>query len=569
MQKGISSIRKNGFKRTCYKVLRYCIQRNKMQLQDGITGQDDNQNMDTLPLHDVKFSILVPLYNTSEIFLQEMIESVQKQTYENWELCLADGSDDAHNYVEIICRTCSQKDPRIKYQKLERNLGISGNSNVALQIAEGNYIALFDHDDLLHPDALMEVAKRIEKQNADFIYTDEAIFITNLDHIVSVHRKPDYAPDNLRANNYICHFTVFSKKLLEKTEAFRSEYDGSQDHDLILRLTGIAENIVHIPKVLYFWRSHSESVASGIGAKSYAVKAGKNAVRDYLNNIEQPCTIESLSFCPTIYRIKYELIQFPLIAILLKVDTIKDIEHYIQNVISKNNYSNSKYFFLCTKKEVVMKAKKRLGDVCNYQIFVFEEGINYAKYINSIILNEIKCDYIVLMEQDLLPLSEEWLKELMMYIQRSDVGLVGSKVYYRNEVIKSAAVAIEENGNKVQFLYKYYNKEEQGYMGKLWYAQNVDAVTSDCIIFKKDCFSSVNGFETFYLTEQYMVIDLCVKLSKKNMLIVWNPYVEFWKVGSLRNNSIVDRVSRKTKMLNDYKVFTTLYKFESGQYGKY
>ncbi|MDE7232663.1 MAG: glycosyltransferase, partial [Lachnospiraceae bacterium] len=244
---------------------------------------------------EVKFSILMPLYNTPEKFLRQAIESVTDQTYENWELCLADGSDEEHAYVEQVCREYMERDKqylrpssslycRILYKKLPKNEGISGNTNACLSMSSGNYIALFDHDDVLHPSVLYEYMKAICEKGADYIYCDEATFKGSgtINDMITLHFKPDYAPDNLRANNYICHFSAFARRLLDGTELFRSEFDGSQDHDMILRLTSRAKCVVHVPKLYYYWRSHAGSVASDINAKSYAIEAAKGAVAAHL-----------------------------------------------------------------------------------------------------------------------------------------------------------------------------------------------------------------------------------------------------------------------------------------------
>ena len=234
---------------------------------------------------DITFSILVPLYNTPEQFLREMIDSVVAQTYGKWELCLADGSDSEHAYVETVVK--SYNDPRIKYERLSENLGISGNTNKCFEMATGDYIGLFDHDDILHPTALFEYMKVICGEDADYVYCDETTFSgRSIDHMITLHFKPDFAPDNLRANNYICHFSVFSKELVKECGTFRPEFDGSQDHDMILRLTRKARHIVHVPKILYYWRSHAGSVASDINAKSYAIDAAKNAVAAHLKECD-------------------------------------------------------------------------------------------------------------------------------------------------------------------------------------------------------------------------------------------------------------------------------------------
>ncbi len=252
------------------------------------------------------FSITVPLYNTPEAFLTDLIRSVRGQTYGNWELCLADGSDAEHGRVESLCREQAAADPRIRYRKLDRNGGISENSNAALDMARGDYIVLLDHDDLLVPGALYENARVIRETGADFIYSDEAVFASpDPKEILEVHRKPEYTQERLLESNFICHLTVFRKSLLGEAGRFRSAYDGSQDHDLFLRLTDRADRVAHIPVTLYFWRSHAGSVAGDIGAKYYAVEAGQRAVRDFLREkrgVEAEVT--SSERCATIYTIR-------------------------------------------------------------------------------------------------------------------------------------------------------------------------------------------------------------------------------------------------------------------------
>lgn len=216
--------------------------------------EEAKRQRETVFENPVKISILVPLYNTPKNFLVEMLDSVVNQTYENWELCLADGSDKEHTYVEDICKEYMSRPggERIVYKKLLKNEGISGNTNACYKMATGEYIGLFDHDDVLHPSVLYEYVKVINEQNADYIYCDEITFKNgDLNKMITMHFKPDYAIDNLRANNYICHFSVFSRNLLEGTELFRTKFDGSQDHDMILRLTDAAKKVVHVPKALY------------------------------------------------------------------------------------------------------------------------------------------------------------------------------------------------------------------------------------------------------------------------------------------------------------------------------
>lgn len=281
----------------------------------------------------VKFSILVPLYNTPEAYLTVMIDSVARQTYGNWELCLADGSDAEHAYVGKICKRLARRENRIKYRKLDENRGISENTNACLEMATGDYIGLFDHDDLLHPSALYEYMQAICGQDADLLYSDENTFHETPADAYWPHYKPDYSPDTLRSYNYICHFTVFSRELLEKAGGgFRKEYDGSQDYDIILRLTEKAKHIVHIPKILYYWRSHKDSTASDIAAKPYTMDAARAAITAHLERIGLKGSVENARI-PSTYKVQYEIKGNPLISIIIpNKDHIDDLDKCLKSI---------------------------------------------------------------------------------------------------------------------------------------------------------------------------------------------------------------------------------------------
>ncbi len=299
---------------------------------------------DTIFPRMVKISILVPLWNNPKEFQIEMLDSVMNQTYRNWELCLADGSDEAHSYLGEICREyAARSEGRIVYRHLEKNDGIAGNTNACLQMATGEYIGLLDQDDLLHPSVLYEYVKAINEQNADYLYCDETTFKSgDINHMLTMHFKPDYAPDNLRANNYICHFSVFSRKLLDGTELFRKKFDGSQDHDMILRLTDHAQKVVHVPRLMYYWRSHAGSVASNIEAKPYAIEAAKGAVAEHLRKHGyEHFKIESTRAFETIFRIRYQIIGTPKISIVIaNKDHAEDLRRCVTSILEKSTYDN-------------------------------------------------------------------------------------------------------------------------------------------------------------------------------------------------------------------------------------
>lgn len=316
----------------------------------------------------VKISILVPLWNNQREFQIEMLDSVMNQTYGNWELCLADGSDEEHGYIGDICKEyAARANGRIVYRKLEKNGGIAGNTNECLKLATGEYIGLFDQDDILHPSVLYEYVKAINEQGADYLYCDETTFKSgDINKMLTMHFKPDYAPDNLRANNYICHFSVFARELLDGNELFRPKFDGSQDHDMILRLTDNAKKIVHVPKLMYYWRSHAGSVAAGIEAKPYAIEAAKGAVAEHLrkHGYEHFQILSTRAF-ETIFRIRYEIIGTPKISIIIaNRDHRVDLERCVSSVLEKSTYDNYEIIIVennSTTKEIRDYYTKLLG----------------------------------------------------------------------------------------------------------------------------------------------------------------------------------------------------------------
>lgn len=268
----------------------------------------------------VKISICVPVYNTDKKMLEDMLISVLNQTYSNWELCIADGSTSNYGYIESIIRGINDK--RIKYKKLDINMGIADNSNAACSLATGEYIALLDHDDVLSPDALYETRLAIDK-GADYIYSDEASFSKNYQNPDIIHFKPEFSMFNLRGNNYICHLSVFKRKNFEEVGGFRRGFDGSQDHDLILRLCEISEYIYHIPKVLYYWRVHNKSVASDISVKPYCITTGIMAVESHLNRMKISGTVSTAVENAAVYRVKYTCLIKP--AIINNIENIKGV----------------------------------------------------------------------------------------------------------------------------------------------------------------------------------------------------------------------------------------------------
>lgn len=498
----------------------------------------------------VKVSILVPLYNTPMNFLNEMIDSVRNQTYQNWELCLADGSDAEHAEVGARCKEYVAQDNRIIYYKLEKNEGIAGNTNQCYKLATGEYIGLFDHDDVLHPSVLYEYVKVINEQNADYIYCDETTFKgDSIDNMITLHFKPDYSVDNLRANNYICHFSVFARELLEGTELFRSGFDGSQDHDMILRLTSNAKNIVHVPKLMYYWRSHKASVASDISAKPYAIAAAKGAVADHLTrNGYKNFEIKSTRAFETIFEIKYEIQKEDKISILIpNKDHIDDLRRCLESIKERSTYDNYEVIVIenNSTEEATFAYYKTLENQEKIKVVTYEGEFNYSK-INNFGAKYATGEYLLLLNNDTQVITMNWLESMLMYAQRSDVGAVGAKLYYGDHTIQHAGIVLGLGAHRTAGHTHYkINHDNLGYMGRLCYAQNVSAVTGACLMVRKSIFEELGG-----LDESFKIalndVDFCLRIRQKGYLNVFTPFAELYHFESAsRGIDIQDEAKAK------------------------
>lgn len=537
--------------------------RNKMiekraRIQHGTasfpTPEEAKRQRETKFSKDICFSILVPLYNTPEKFLTEMLDSVTAQTYENWQLCLADGSDREHAFVGEICRKYAGRDGRICYRKLEKNEGISGNTNECLKMAAGDYIGLFDHDDILHPCALYEYMRRICEEDADYLYCDETTFRGNrtIDDMLTLHFKPDFSIDNLRANNYICHFSVFDRELLAGMELFRSQFDGSQDHDMILRLTSRAKHVVHVPKILYYWRSHKASVAADIGAKSYAIEAARNAVADHLlANGFRNFEIVSTKAFETIFRIKYEVLGDPKISIVIpNKDHVEDLSRCVDSILRQSTYDHYEIIIVENNSETdeIEAYYKTLEKYENIRVVRYEGEFNYSK-INNFGASFADGKYLLLLNNDTQVISINWMEELLMYAQREDVGAVGAKLYYADRTIQHAGIVIGLGAHRTAGHTHYREaRTNLGYMGRLCYAQDVSAVTGACLMVERALYEKLGG-----LDESFAIalndVDFCLRLREEGYLNVWNPYCELYHFESISRG--LDDAGEKAKRYDE------------------
>lgn len=471
-----------------------------------------------------KISIVVPMYNTPEKYFKELLESITEQTYENWELCLADGSPEKAEYLEDLIQPLGDK---IKYKLLSKNKGISGNSNEALKLATGDFIALLDHDDIIPKFALYEIVKTInENPDVDFIYTDEDKILEENEKRISPHFKQDYAIDTLRSYNYICHFSIFKKELMDKLGGFNSEFDGSQDYDLILRATEQAKHIVHIPKILYNWRISSTSVASGAAAKPYAYEAAKRAI---LASIErhgiQGAKVED-SRIIGLYKVTYPVKGEPKISIIIpNKDHKKDLKRCIKSIL-KSTYKNYEIIIVenNSKEKNIFKYYKKLEKNPNIKIEKCKMPIfNYSK-LNNYGASKASGEYFVFLNNDTKIITNNWLETIISNCQREEIGAIGAKLIYKNKRIQHAGVVLNLTGTAGHV---NWNEKENnpGYFGRIMIQQNVSAVTGALLGVSKKIFEQVNGFdETFPIA--YNDVDFCLKIQDIGKLITYNPYIE-------------------------------------------
>ena len=511
----------------------------------------------------VLFSVVVPLCNTPEPFLREMIGSVTAQTYPHWELCLADGSDGEHGDVGRICREYGERDARIRYRRLEKDRGISGNTNAALEMAAGEYAAFLDPGDLLAPSALFRMAEALNKDEADVLYTDEARFLSpSLEKILHIHFKPDFAIDTLRANNYICHFTACRRSLLETVGGCRSEYDGSQDHDLMLRLAAVTDRFVHIPEPLYFWRVDPQAAADPDRIRR-AVDAGRRAVQDSLDASRITARVESVREDTAIYRIRYELTEQPKVSIIIPTcDRLYYLKRCLESIEEKTTYRNYEVLLVennSRQEETFAYYREAERRWSNVRVIHWPGGWNWSA-INNFGVRAADGKYLVLLNNDTEIITPDWIEEMLMFAQRADVGAVGAMLYYPNKRIQHAGLVLGLGGYIAGHIFRNSFHGEPGYSGRLLYAQDLCAVSGACMMVSWRVWEQTEG-----LDERLAVcgndVDLCMQIRRAGYLVVWTPFAELIHYES-RSRGYDDTREKQKRMEQERTVFLSKWQRE-------
>lgn len=486
----------------------------------------EEQRKETFPYAPV-FSIVVPLFQTKEAYLRELIQSVEQQTYTNWELCFADGTGTDSPLKKIVSEY-QKKGLNIRYEILKENQGISQNTNAAIQMAAGEYIVLADHDDILAENALYECAKALNSdREIDVLYSDEDKIDMAGRKYFDPNFKPDLNMDLLCSMNYICHLFVVKRSVIDKIGMLRSEFDGAQDHDFILRCVEAAQRVYHIPKVLYHWRCHINSTAANPESKLYAFEAGRKAVEEHYKRMGIPAKVEHSSFYG-MFRTKYCWQEQPLISIIIpNKDHIADLKKCMDSIEQKSVYRNFEFIIAenNSTEEETFQYYEELKQRENVQVVYYKGGFNFSK-INNFGEQYANGEYLLLLNNDTEIINPECLEEMLGYCMRDDVGIVGAKLCYQDDTIQHAGVVIGFGG-MAGHAFIESSRFDIGYMGRIICAQDYSAVTAACMMTKKSVFEAVGGL-TEALEVAFNDIDYCLKVRELGKLVVYNPYAELY-----------------------------------------
>ncbi|MEL6049012.1 glycosyltransferase family 2 protein [Methanothrix soehngenii] len=467
-----------------------------------------------------KISIITPVLNTREEWLRSSIESVLHQIYDNWELCIADdGSDQPHIRETLNCY--QQKDARIKVKYLNENQGVSGASNEALAMANGEFIGFLDHDDQLLPNALYEVVLMLNRNaSADFIYSDE-ILISKRGKPVFAYFRPDFSLDYMLSHCYIVHFVVIRASILKKIGGFRAEFKVSQDYDLFLRVLSQTRNVLHIPKILYRWRQYESS--TGHLLKERVMESSRRALQDFADREGIKGVVwgtKNFNF----FRLKRDILDRPKISIIIPTkDRIDLLKRCIESIQNRSSYDNYEIIIVDNMSQEEETAAYLDGLGKSYRIIKFNEKFNYSK-LNNYAAEFARGEHLLFLNNDIEVLNSDWLEAMLEQSQRDEIGCVGAKLLYPDRKIQHVGVVVGWGG-RAEHIYKWLHSNDIGYMGHFVSIRNYSAVTAACMMLRKSIFNEVGGFD-----ERFEIgfgdVDLCLRVRELGYENLFTPYAE-------------------------------------------
>ncbi len=550
LARGVKSVKNNGVRYAFHRI--HMKVRNKLGLRALNYDKSEYEAQKKVVFDKkIKFSILVPLYNTPEKFLKEMIQSVMDQTYADWELCLADGSDTAHAYVEKTVAKLAEKDNRIRYFRLEKNAGISENSNACAKMATGDYVCLLDHDDLLMPCALYMNALAISENDADVLYSDEDHLSRRGTHVYPLF-KPDWSPDLLYSQMYTCHFSVIRRSLFEKIGGFRSEYDGSQDYDLMLRLSEETDRICHIPTILYTWRESPGSTAANADAKPYAHESGRKALDAHLKRRYGDYAEARDSEYTFVFDARFGTLaeKKPKVSVIVPMKDHADLtDACIKSILEKTVYPDYEILILDNRSQKeetfawfgeIQKLDPRV------RVLKADMEFNWAK-INNYGISQSKGEVFILLNNDTLVISPDWMERMAENALRRDIGVVGALLLYEDMTIQHAGVVVGMN-QMADHVFKGLKPEHFGspYISPM-VSRNALAVTGGCMAFSRETVEHIG-----LIDESFIIcgsdVEYCIRAYEYGYNNRYDANVRLFHLESKSRNTYIPPIDFKRSL---------------------
>lgn len=472
-----------------------------------------------------KFSIVMPVYNTDRRWLDDAVQSLYAQYYQDWQLCIV---DDCSSKPETLRYLAELKDPRIKVHRLEENQGIARATNVALTLVEGDYIGLLDHDDVLTRDALLEVALVLQDEDVELVYSDEDKMDVD-GHCHGPIYKPDFSPEYLSSNNYFCHFTVVSRALMEQVGGLRYGYDGAQDFDLVLRLSERAKRIHHIPKVLYHWRMVPSSTAATADAKPYTWEAGRRALNDALDRRGIAGRIDLGPF-PNTYHMRRDLLISPLVSIVVPFrDEPELLKTCVGSILKKSTYRNIELVLVDNQSRLpatrALLAELQAAD-SRIRVVAYDRPFNYSA-LHNFAVPHARGDYLLLLNNDTEVITPDWIEALLEHAQRPEVAVAGCRLLYPDDTVQHAGVIVGI-GSFAGHAHHLLPADHPGYMARPHLLQNVSSVTFACAMLRAEVYQELGGLDEEHLAVAYNDVDFCLRAREKGYLVVYTPHAELY-----------------------------------------
>ncbi|MDM8828472.1 glycosyltransferase family 2 protein [Escherichia coli] len=508
--------------------------------------------------HPPVISIVIPVYNPAEIYLRACLDSVLAQSYPHWELCIADDRS-PKEHVQRVLREYEAKDSRIKVVYRKHNGHISAASNSALEIAKGDFVALLDHDDVLPEHAMLFMAQAIcEQPHTQILYSDEDKINARGERF-DPHFKSDWNPDLFFSQNYVSHLGVYRRSLLQQIGGFRLGVEGSQDQDLLLRCLPhvAAEQIVHIPRVLYHWRTIEGSTALASGEKSYTTEAGIKALRDYFSKQQPEVTVEA-GLVPNTYRVRYPISEpAPLVSLLIPTRDRRALtETAVRSIIDRSTYTHFEILILdngSVEQETLDFFAQIQQEDSRVRVLRYDHPFNYSA-INNFGVRHAKGAIIGLVNNDVEVINPDWLTEMVSHCMRPEIGCVGTKLYYSNDTLQHGGVILGIGG-VAGHSHKQYPRHHPGYFSRLLLTQTLSAVTAACLLIRKNIYEEVAGLDEENLHVAFNDVDFCLKVREAGYRNLWTPYAELYHYESISRGAedSPEKIARFAREVNFMK----------------